>query len=217
MTVCDYLAEDRKTQILRYKCNEDRERSAAAGALLQYSLFREWGVTVDQQIFSKNCFGKPNLIGYPDYHFNLSHSGRWVVCAVDQSPLGIDIEQIRNNNLTVAKRFFHVNEYYNLRNQPLTEQAAYFYEMWTLKESFIKALGEGLYCPLNSFVLTPNSNKELFIRYKNVPYYLKVYDIDSEYKLSVCSTNKHFEESINIIDIQELIYGISSGYRFLLQ
>ena len=43
--------------------------------------------------FSVQEYGKPYIPALPDMHFNISHSGRWIVCAVDSKPIGIDIEK----------------------------------------------------------------------------------------------------------------------------
>ncbi len=40
--------------------------------------------------------GKPRLSGHPSIHFNLSHSGPWVLCAVHGGPVGIDVEEVRS-------------------------------------------------------------------------------------------------------------------------
>ncbi len=86
--------------------------------------------------------------------FNLSHSGEYVLYAVaNNRKVGVDIEYIRDfaDSDNIAERFFsksEMDEYYNL---PFEARKRAFYSFWTRKEAFIKAVGEGLYIPLNSF------------------------------------------------------------------
>lgn len=89
--------------------------------------------------------GKPILKDYPDIHFNISHSGKYVVCAVANVPVGVDIEGNRPINAAVAKRFFSAeeNEWVSAAdNQSVQEQR--FFRLWTLKEAYAKATGQGI-------------------------------------------------------------------------
>ncbi len=54
--------------------------------------------------------GKPYLTAAPDVHFSLSHSAAWVVCAVSDHPVGVDIQQCRSFKPNIADRFFHPDE-----------------------------------------------------------------------------------------------------------
>ena len=44
--------------------------------------------------FEKNQYGKPYLSEHPDFYFNISHSGEYVLCAIDNNPIGVDIEEV---------------------------------------------------------------------------------------------------------------------------
>lgn len=81
--------------------------------------------------------------------FSLSHSGKYALCAIADAELGADIEAPRENSLKLAKRFFTESEFeaVNSASDPDDE----FCRIWVIKESYIKATGEGLSCPLNSF------------------------------------------------------------------
>ena len=100
--------------------------------------------------------GKPAIPGFP-LHFNLSHSGTMAACAVTREiEVGIDIEQIRpmDDIENIARRFFHAEECRKLLALPQQEHALAFFRCWTRKEAYIKAIGDGLFAPLDGFEVT---------------------------------------------------------------
>jgi phosphopantetheinyl transferase len=119
------------------------------GVLARYS-----GLKPGQLRFATGVHGKPRLINSPrPIEFNVSHSGDWQVCAVSRDvPIGVDIEycEPQRDVLKLARRFFSVPEYQGLlrEDEPLRLQR--FYDLWTLKESRVKALGAALAPELDS-------------------------------------------------------------------
>ncbi len=95
----------------------------------------------------RNAHGKPYFENFPNFYFNVSHSGDLTVIAVSEQNVGIDAEKLRIPNLKVAKRFCE-DEYAYINKTP-TPTA--FFEIWTKKEAYLKYLGEGLHGGLNSF------------------------------------------------------------------
>ena len=92
--------------------------------------------------------GKPCFDGnYPE--FSLSHSGKYALCAVSGSIVGADVEAPRANSLKLAKRFFTDAECAAISSAENPDDE--FCRIWVIKESYIKATGQGLACPLNSF------------------------------------------------------------------
>ena len=89
--------------------------------------------------------GKPIFKDYPDIHFNISHSGKYVVCAVADTPVGVDIEGSRPIKGAVAKRFYsdEENEWVSAAETPSLQEQRFF-RLWTLKEAYAKATGEGI-------------------------------------------------------------------------
>jgi 4'-phosphopantetheinyl transferase len=96
--------------------------------------------------------GKPLLPGTP-LSFNLSHSADRALLAVTrEARLGVDIERIRPvDHERIARRFFAPAEAARLAALPERRRAAAFFAGWTRKEAFMKAVGEGLSLPLDSF------------------------------------------------------------------
>ena len=98
-------------------------------------------------IFDINPYGKP-LLRNSDVQFNLSHSRQWAVIAIGENgDVGIDVESTsdRRTILNIAQHYFHADEIFQLEKiTDEEEQKEYFFQLWTLKESFVKALGTGI-------------------------------------------------------------------------
>jgi len=111
--------------------------------------------------FSYTEFAKPFLEN-SKIHFNLSHSGDWCCIAVSLiKDIGIDIEKVREMEdvSKIAERYFALNEFEHIKNFEGTDQINEFFRIWTLKEAFIKAVGEGLSFPLKNFSVISDKNE----------------------------------------------------------
>jgi 4'-phosphopantetheinyl transferase len=114
------------------------------------------GVAPQDFRFSNNEHGKPALA--PEFealalHFNLSHTQGLVAMAVSHAPaLGVDVENVRARTtaLQIADRYFTSREADALAGLPANQQIARFYALWTLKESWLKAIGQGLSAGLDN-------------------------------------------------------------------
>lgn len=152
------VSEEKRERILRFHRFEDAQRTLLGDVLSRYALCKRFNLQNKDLVFGVNEYGKPLLPGFQDVHFNISHSGPWVVCAVDDQPVGIDVEIIKPMDFKIAERFFSKDEYRSLMNQPEEKKLHYFYRLWTLKESYIKAEGKGLSIPLDSFSMNIGSD-----------------------------------------------------------
>lgn len=94
--------------------------------------------------------GKPYLLGCPDFHFNLSHSGLWAVCAVADDPVGVDIQQERPVSSKLSRKFTAA-EQRQLQAVPLEQHDQLLFDLWVEKEAYTKCTGQGLLCPFRSF------------------------------------------------------------------
>ncbi len=102
--------------------------------------------------------GKPYLEGNPVY-FSISHSGNRVCCVVADTPVGIDVEQIRNISLNCAERICTKNELNYLYSGKNEEEQLYrFFVIWTRKEAFFKAVGTLPRDDKNTEVFIPNND-----------------------------------------------------------
>ena len=97
---------------------------------------------------------KPTLAAYPDIHFNISHCHGLVACAFAPFPVGIDVEHIRPFRDHLLHRVLTPEEQAQLEAFSTTEEKRqeWFFRFWTLKETFVKALGVGISYPLHTAV-----------------------------------------------------------------
>ncbi|MDB5012676.1 MAG: 4-phosphopantetheinyl transferase, partial [Daejeonella sp.] len=94
--------------------------------------------------------------------------------------------------------YFSIEEQTSLYSQKAEAQPTYFYELWTLKESFVKQSGEGLSKQLNTFsIKITDENITLDSDEKPPkPVFFKQYDIDPNYKIAACAETNDFAEMV---------------------
>jgi 4'-phosphopantetheinyl transferase len=151
------LAKDEIDRASRFHFQKDRERFVAGRGLLRMILSSYVGVPPGEIIFTYGSRGKPGLQrqeGRQPIEFNLAHSNGTAIYAITQDrPVGVDIESVKHEFPieSVAERFFSKVEVAALRSLPEDVRRTAFFKCWTRKEAFIKALGDGLSCPLADF------------------------------------------------------------------
>lgn len=147
----DVLNDEERRRADRLIADAPRRRFTLARAGLRRILARYLVVEPHALRFDAGPHGKPYIAG-ADVRFNLSHSGDWALVALARNrEVGIDIERIDASRATlaIAARFFSPHEQAALARA--TDPVAAFFRCWSRKEAVIKALGEGLACPLDSF------------------------------------------------------------------
>jgi 4'-phosphopantetheinyl transferase len=146
------VSPERRAALARLRRVEDRRRALLGDVLARFMIAGEMSLRADELTFAADRYGKPALAGRAGPHFNVSHSGAYVVCAVSEEAVGVDVEVVGTPNLNVARRFFHDAERdYVLSHAADGEKTRAFYRIWTMKESYIKRDGRGLGVPLASF------------------------------------------------------------------
>jgi 4'-phosphopantetheinyl transferase len=132
------------------RANQFKNSSAqfiATRLLLRNVLAHYTGLSAQEIVFERREHGKPFLGNAPvPIYFNLSHCNTLAVLAVSAyGEIGVDIETTHKRNyLKIAKRYFHGNELQYLQNCSEAGREILFYKLWTLKEAFLKATGNGI-------------------------------------------------------------------------
>ena len=152
----ELLTAEEAARWQRFHFPDDRHVFLIARALLKTVLAHYAGVSAAELRFVTGAFGKPALQGRPDLAFNLSHCKGSVALAIGRAEeVGVDIEGLtptRPDFVAIAERYFNPAEVRQLKALPDTAQFTRFMELWTLKESYVKALGLGLSKPLEDGV-----------------------------------------------------------------
>jgi len=152
------LSEDELARYERRRSEEERRRFLITRATVR-SVLSAYHPAIAPALwrFSSNAHGRPEAVfddHTPSLVFNISHATGMVLLAVARSgELGVDVEDTwRECQVTdLASRFFSSAEAEELLQLPEADQRARFFDLWTLKEAYIKACGMGLAIPLGSF------------------------------------------------------------------
>jgi 4'-phosphopantetheinyl transferase len=157
------LSSDELKRAAAFRFEKDKNNYIAARGLLRIILGKYIGKPAEAIEFRYGPQGKPYLrdVENNGVQFNLSHSEDCAVYAVTLGcELGIDVERIKDlpDMDSVARRFFSPAEVADLRVVPSELRAQAFYNCWTRKEAYIKAVGSGLSLALDQFrvSLLPN-------------------------------------------------------------
>ena len=129
---------------MRFRFPADQARSAVTRGVLRTLLSRYLNRPAGDLAFTENDHGKPAISGI---EFNVSHSGDYSLLAFShESPIGVDVEHIRDWKVMhdLARRVLTPNEFERFSSLPDLRRQRVFYEIWTLKESILKAIGSGL-------------------------------------------------------------------------
>ncbi|MBK5929299.1 4'-phosphopantetheinyl transferase family protein [Halochromatium salexigens] len=205
------LPAEEQARIQRYRQDQDRSRGLVAALLPRLLIARETGQPLAAIRFARAEHGKPYHADDATLHFNLSHSGVHVALAVGPAPVGVDVEQIRPTRdwEAIAQRFFAADEQRWLARFADGERQARFFELWSRKESLLKATGDGLAGALSSFSAIPvtaageevgtcvevdvgasakvNANKEHRIRFRGISWHLRSYQGIPGCALALCA------------------------------
>lgn len=202
-----FVSAEKREKCRRFYHKEDAHRTLLGDVLVRSVISGQHQLDKADIRFSAQEYGKPFIPDLPDAHFNISHSGRWIVCAFDSQPIGIDIEKMKPISLDIAKRFFSKTEYSDLLAKNKDEQTDYFYHLWSMKESYIKQEGKGLSLPLDSFSVRLHQDGQVSIELtdSHTPCYIKTYEVDPGYKMAVCAAHPDFPEDITMISYEALL------------
>lgn len=148
-------AEERATQA-RFRFAKDRRRYLITRALVRTVLSRYRAVPPERWTFSTGPHGRPAIAAAHSsaLEFNISHSADLVMLGITSDrTLGIDVESMEAREVDIdgLDRYFAPQERAALLALPPFARRRRFFELWTLKESYIKARGMGLAIPLDAF------------------------------------------------------------------
>lgn len=156
------LSPDELLRSKKYKGEHLQHNFIINRGFLRVILAKYLSINGKQIKFIYNQKGKPYLSdnSQSNIKFNLSHKNQYTIYAISQNDLGIDIEVIKPNIEVenIVKRFFTKEELNYISQLQKVERLEYFFQLWTAKEAYLKAIGEGLSGGLNSINLCRPNN-----------------------------------------------------------
>ena len=151
------LSVDERIRAERLRFERDRNRFIVSSGILRTILGCYMGAEPSEIRFCYEYRGKPRPLdpfGKTSIHFNLSHSDGLALYVFSRDhDVGVDMECVRDlpEMDQIVEQFFSVREKMVFRKLPDSKKREAFFNCWTRKEAFIKAIGEGFSYPLNQF------------------------------------------------------------------
>lgn len=155
------LNETEKEKASKYRFENDHNCAVISRGILRILLGTYLKTSPKNINFQFGDYGKPTIIA-SNIEFNISHSANSIVMAFTlKSKIGIDVEYTKKSIdvKKISEHFFSKEEISSLLSLHKNYQQQAFYNCWTRKEAFIKALGCGLSFPLDQFVVSLDSTK----------------------------------------------------------
>lgn len=150
----------KKKDIDKLPTIDDKKRSIL-GLKLLMNLLLEKNINYNNLKFTKNKDGKPSITNYPLF-YSTSHSDEYVICALSDKEIGIDIQSIQKINFKIMNSFFDKDEkFYSNNNENYTK-------VLSLKEAYGKCYGFGINCIKE--VKFSIKKENIIINDKNVTY-----------------------------------------------
>jgi 4'-phosphopantetheinyl transferase len=194
MTIC---SAERLERVKKFVHQENADLSLLSEAARKIILAQQFKLDPFHMDMATNPHGRPYLLKHPHIHFNISHSYPWVVMGCGFSPLGVDIEKIGQVDLNQAQIYFSAEEQQELLAKKGAAQISFYYDLWTLKESYIKARGVQLDENLGHFSILGRHDRQ--------QYYFKVYGQIEGYKVAVCTSSYPLPGPIVMLKISDLL------------
>ena len=159
------LTPEEQQRAAKFLTSQAREHFVAARGILRQLLGAYLGIRAEEVAFRYGPHGKPSLARGHDSRicFNASHSGGMgMLVFAEEREVGADLEQMRADagGMEIAARFFSQEEKAELAKLPPELRNEAFFRCWTRKEAYVKARGEGMGIPLESFTVRFADDRE---------------------------------------------------------
>ncbi|MCX7970593.1 MAG: 4'-phosphopantetheinyl transferase superfamily protein [Negativicutes bacterium] len=203
--ITDGWPEQWRRRVAALRRPADRLAVVASRLLWLYG-FRRW--RLDAARCRTDGFGKPYLPG-GEYFFNISHSDGCAAAGFDRQPIGVDIEVVTETDLSVAGHYFAPVEVADLQARPAGGRLDYFFWLWTLKESYIKADGRGMRIDLSSFSFRCRGRRVEFAGDGDWQFQSQL--VGGKYRLAVCRRRGRRPARVVALTWQELTRQPTTG------
>lgn len=153
--------------------------------LLSLALYEEEKIVYKREDIIKNQWGKPRLKNHLHIHYSITHSYNLLMCVISELDVGIDVEKIREFNHYAALKVCREDELHDIykSRDPNRE----FFKYWTLKESYIKAIGRGLSYAMKKVNFIIESNEKIYCNKSNCSF--QIIEDSKDYIAAICLIN----------------------------
>ncbi len=147
--LAQWLSDDEWQRANRFHLERNRRRFIAGRGTLREILATLVDIDPATLVFAYGEFGKPHIAAPAlahSLHFNLAHAESIAVYATAKHALGVDLERVRamEEAEQIASRYFSPREKRCLLTLPADQRREAFFNCWTYKEAYLKAIGSGL-------------------------------------------------------------------------
>ncbi|GAB4025291.1 4'-phosphopantetheinyl transferase family protein [Spirosoma gilvum] len=145
--ICDEPAELESHEIIRaqrFRQADDRHRFVYGRRIIRRLLGAYVGLPPADVTLTIGTNRKPVLAHSADWHFNMSHSGNWILVAVGRELVGVDLEKVVSSFVfqdIIAQSFSQPEQQFIGKSHNPGET---FYQLWTRKEALVKATAKGV-------------------------------------------------------------------------
>lgn len=201
------VPEYRQKKAMSFKFEKGKIQSLGVGILLRLAC-KEAGIEGADERIAYGENGKPFLVGFPDVHFNLSHSGERVMCVVSPFEVGCDVEIIKGDRGRLAERFFKPEESAWIKHfDSLEAQSEAFYRLWTLKECYMKVTGRGMSLMPDMFALHVDEKENISLNHdgERPEYAFREIDLHDGYRYAYCvkTDGKNAPQEVKFVDLAQ--------------
>ncbi len=173
--VCPVPEKNRKSE-------HETAHALLKSAVQKYAEAKNILISEENLVLDYLEYQKPYFRHYPDIYFNLSHCTGLAVCLLSAHECGVDAESVRKLRPAVIRRVFSPDEQILLHEAAEPDKT--FTKIWTLKESYVKAVGRGISYPMQN-VCFQFRNDKIFCNQQHTDFYQTEYE---NYQISVCIT-----------------------------
>ncbi len=202
------VSAERRHRILQYRRPVDAQRSLVAELLLREVVVERGVARRSEVVFGSSENGKPRLDSHPDFQFNLSHSGEWVVCATGSAVVGVDVERIRSRVTDLVPRVLSGAEREEFDRLAEIDQRQYFCTRWALKEAYAKAIGVGVGLPFHEMTAEVGEAGDVRLSRSGSPIdraSCRILHLDSGHAAAVCVLGGLAPSSARVRELHGLV------------
>ncbi len=184
-----FLPKRRQDRIRAMQSRDDAVRTLTGDLMIRELAGIRLGIDPRDVGIEEDPLGKPWITGQEMLHFNISHSGRWVLCAIGDEPVGVDVEFFDPTAMEAARLVFNDRECRWIFQGNGTKAVDRFFVLWTLKESYMKFTGLGLGLAPLSFEIDVKQDRIQLTGEGVHKVRLECYRPDETHRAALCTTN----------------------------